>query len=145
MRSKQDFSWVVISVQEPARHLKVQKSLFRLTDQRIKDPADWRGITLVQVRAPLKQALPDAVEEWKWRGLPVWFGHGIFCTGETKMAAKLTFAKGTPLADPAKLFNASLEGNIRRAIDLHKGDRIDEPAFQTPSRAAEAAHKPEFR
>jgi hypothetical protein len=103
----------------------------RLIDGRIKELGDWRGKMLAHVRALIKQADPDVVEEWKWRGVPVWEHDGIICTGETyKAVVKLTFAKGASLADPAKLFNSSLEGNMRRAIDIHEGDEIDEGAFR---------------
>jgi hypothetical protein len=109
----------------------------RLIDARIKDLNDWRGKTLAHVRALIKQADPEVVEEWKWRGVPVWSHDGIICTGETyKSVVKLTFAKGASLKDPARLFNSSLEGNTRRAIDLHEGDDIDEGAFKTLIRAA---------
>jgi hypothetical protein len=111
----------------------------RLIDGRIKELADWRGSTLARVRALIKQAVPEAVEEWKWRGVPVWSHDGIICTGETyKSIVKLTFAKGAALKDPARLFNSSLEGNTRRAIDLHEGDKLDEAAFKTLVRAAAA-------
>ena len=109
----------------------------RLIDARIKELDDWRGQMLADVRALIKQADPDVVEEWKWRGVPVWSHDGIICTGETyKSVVKLTFAKGASLKDPSKLFNSSLEGNTRRAIDLHEGDEIDEKAFKTLIRAA---------
>jgi hypothetical protein len=99
----------------------------RLIDGRIKELGDWRGETLARVRAIIKQAVPDVVEEWKWRGVPVWEHAGIICTGETyKSIVKLTFAKGASLKDPARLFNSSLEGNTRRAIDIHEGDKLDE-------------------
>ena len=111
----------------------------RLIDARIKELDDWRGKTLSHVRALIKQADPELVEEWKWRGVPVWSHDGIICTGETyKSVVKLTFAKGASLKDPSKLFNSSLEGNTRRAIDLHEGDEIDEDAFKTLIRAAAA-------
>lgn len=111
----------------------------RLIDARIKELGDWRGKTLAHVRALIKQALPGVVEEWKWRGVPVWYQDGMICTGETyKSAVKLTFAKGASLDDPAKLFNASLEGNTRRAIDLHEGEDIDADAFKALVRAAAA-------
>ena len=110
-----------------------------LIDGRIKELGDWRGKTLSHVRALIKQALPEVVEEWKWRGVPVWYQDGMICTGETyKSAVKLTFAKGASLDDPAKLFNASLEGNTRRAIDLHEGEEIDADAFKALVRAAAA-------
>jgi hypothetical protein len=111
----------------------------RLIDARIKELDDWRGRTLSHVRALIKKADPEGVEEWKWRGVPVWSHDGIICTGETyKSVVKLTFAKGASLKDPSKLFNSSLEGNTRRAIDLHEGDEIDEDAFTTLVRAAAA-------
>ena len=111
----------------------------RLIDARIEELGDWRGETLARVRALIHQACPDVVEEWKWRGVPVWEHAGMICTGETyKNAVKLTFAKGASLDDPSNLFNSSLEGNMRRAIDLHKGDAIDEKAFRALIRAAVA-------
>src|SRR5881398_2012996 len=111
----------------------------RLIDARIKELDDWRGKTLSRVRALIKEADPEVVEEWKWRGVPVWSHGGLICTGETyKSVVKLTFAKGASLADPAGLFNSSLEGNTRRAIDLHEGDEIDEDAFKALVRAAAA-------
>jgi hypothetical protein len=114
----------------------------RLIDARIKELADWRGETLAHVRELIKQAVPEVVEEWKWRGVPVWYHDGMLCTGETyKSAVKVTFAKGAPLDDPSGLFNASLEGNTRRAIDFHEGDEIDEPAFKKLIRAAAALNK----
>jgi hypothetical protein len=109
----------------------------QLIDTRIKDLGDWRGKTLAHVRALIRQADPDVVEEWKWRGVPVWSHDGIICTGETyKRAVKLTFAKGASLEDPSALFNSSLDGNVRRAIDLHEGDELKETAFMTLVRAA---------
>jgi hypothetical protein len=109
----------------------------RLIDARIKDLDDWRGKTLSHVRALIKKADPEVVEEWKWRGVPVWSHDGIICTGETyKSVVKLTFAKGASLKDPSKLFNSSLEGNTRRAIDFHEGDDIDEDAFKALIRTA---------
>src|SRR5215831_4281117 len=111
----------------------------RLIDGRIKELGDWRGETLARVRALIKQADPDVTEEWKWRGVPVWEHAGIICTGETyKAVVKLTFAKGASLDDPSGLFNSSLEGNTRRAIDLHEGDKIDEAALKALIRAAVA-------
>ncbi len=108
----------------------------RLIDARIKELNDWRGKTLARVRTLIKQAAPDVVEEWKW-SVPVWSQDGIICTGEAyKGAVKLTFAKGASLKDPSGLFNSSLEGNTRRAIDIHEGDAIDEDAFKTLVRAA---------
>src|SRR5690242_2652924 len=111
----------------------------RLIDARIEELGDWRGETRARIRALIKEADPDVVEEWKWRGVPVWSHAGIICTGETyKNVVKMTFAKGASLADPSGLFNASLEGNTRRAIDLHEGDKIDEGAFKALIRAAAA-------
>jgi hypothetical protein len=111
----------------------------RLIDARIKELGDWRGETLARVRALIKQADPDVVETWKWRGVPVWEHAGIICTGETyKALVKLTFAKGASLPDPSGLFNSSLDGNVRRAIDIHEGDKIDEKAFKALIRAAVA-------
>ena len=102
-----------------------------LIDARIKELGDWRGETLARVRALIRQADPDVVETWKWRGVPVWEHAGMICTGETyKSAVKLTFAKGASLEDPSGLFNSSLEGSTRRAIDIHEGEKIDEAAFQ---------------
>jgi len=113
----------------------------RLIDAKIKALDDWRGKTLAHVRALIKQADPAVVEEWKW-SVPVWSHDGIICTGETyKSAVKLTFAKGASLQDPAGLFNASLEGNTRRAIDLHEGDALNEAAFKALIRAAAALNK----
>ena len=111
----------------------------RLIDARIKELGDWRGETLARVRTLIKQAVPEVVEEWKWRGVPVWEHAGIICTGETyKSVVKMTFAKGASLEDPAGLFNSSLEGNTRRAIDLHEGDKPDEKALKALIRAAAA-------
>ena len=111
----------------------------RLIDARIKELIDWRGETLARVRTLIKQADPDVVEEWKWRGVPVWSHAGIICTGETyKNVVKMTFAKGASLEDPSGLFNASLEGNVRRAIDIHEGDKINETALKALIRAAVA-------
>src|SRR3954469_13409944 len=111
----------------------------KLIDGRIKELGDWRGQTLAHVRALIRQADPEVGEEWKWRGGPVWEHDGILCTGETcKAVVKLTFAKGAALEDPAKLFNSSLEGNTRRAIDLHEEDGLDAEAFKTLIRAAVA-------
>jgi hypothetical protein len=114
----------------------------RLIDERIAELGDWRGATLARVRALVKQADPDVVEEWKWRGVPVWSHDGILCTGETyKSVVKLTFAKGASLADPAKLFNSSLEGNTRRAIDIREGEKIDGKALQALIREAIALNQ----
>ena len=106
-------------------------------DARIEELGDWRGETLARIRALIKDADPEVVEEWKWRGVPVWEHAGIICTGETyKQVVKMTFAKGASLEDPSGLFNASLEGNTRRAIDIHEGDEIDEEALKALIRAA---------
>lgn len=111
----------------------------RLIDARISELSDWRGETLARIRSLIQQADPEVVEEWKWRGVPVWSHAGIICTGETyKNAVKMTFAKGASLEDPSGLFNSSLEGNTRRAIDFHDGDRIDEDALKALIRAAVA-------
>jgi len=118
----------------------------RLIDARIKELDDWRGTTLSRVRALIKQADPDVVEEWKWRGVPVWSHDGQICTGETyKSVVKLTFLKGASLADPSGLFNSSLEGNARRAIDFREGDEIDEAAFKTLIRSAVALNRSSAR
>jgi len=110
-----------------------------LIDARIKELADWRGETLSRLRALVKQADPDVVEEWKWRGVPVWSHGGIVCTGESyKNVVKMTFFKGASLDDPSGLFNSSLEGNTRRAIDFHEGDKIDEKALEALVRSAVA-------
>lgn len=111
----------------------------RLIDARIDELGDWRGEMLGRIRSLIRATDPDVVEEWKWRGVPVWSHDGIICTGETyKQVVKLTFAKGASLDDPAGLFNASLTGNVRRAIDLHEGDAVDEAALQALVRAAVA-------
>src|SRR6202166_3527103 len=111
----------------------------QLIDARIKELSDWRGGTLARVRILIKQADPEVAEEWKWRGFPVWSHAGIICTGETyKNVVKMTFAKGASLPDPSRLFNSSLEGNMRRAIDIHEGEKIDEKALQALIRAAVA-------
>ena len=110
-----------------------------LIDARIKELSDWRGETLARIRALIKQADPEVVEEWKWRGVPVWSHAGIICTGETyKNVVKLTFAKGASLEDPSGLFNSSLEGNTRRAIDIHENEKIDEQALKALVGAAVA-------
>jgi hypothetical protein len=109
----------------------------QLIDGRIKELGDWRGEMLSRLRALLKEADPEVVEEWKWRGVPTWYHDGIICTGETyKQVVKLTFAKGAALKDPSGLFNSSLEGNTRRAIDFHEGDKVNEKALKTLFRAA---------
>src|SRR5881409_292592 len=115
------------------------KSPSQLIDARIEELGDWRGKMLSRVRALVKEADPEVVEEWKWRGVPVWSHDGLICTGETyKNVVKMTFAKGAALKDPSGLFNSSLEGNTRRAIDFHEGDKIDEKALQALIRAAVA-------
>ena len=108
-----------------------------LISERVAELGDWRGETLARMRKLIKEAEPDVVEEWKWRGTPVWSHDGIICTGESyKKVVKLTFAKGASLEDPARLFNASLDGNVRRAIDIHEGEDVDEPAFKALVRQA---------
>ncbi|MFC3695067.1 DUF1801 domain-containing protein [Chenggangzhangella methanolivorans] len=115
----------------------VEPTPSQLIDQRVADLADWRGETLARVRAVIRRAMPDVVEEWKWRGVPVWECRGIICTGETyKAVVKLTFAKGAALDDPAGLFNASLDGNVRRAIDIREGEAIDEDVLAALVNAA---------
>jgi hypothetical protein len=109
----------------------------RLIDARIKELGDWRGEMLSRIRTLIKQADPEVVEEWKWRGVPVWYHDGMICTGETyKDHVKMTFAKGAALKDPSRLFNSSLEGNTRRAIDFHEGDEVDEKALKALIKAA---------
>lgn len=113
------------------------KSPAQLIDQRIEELGDWRGEMLARLRALIKQVDPQVVEEWKWRGVPVWYHDGMVCTGETyKAAVKITFANGAALDDPAGLFNSSLEGNTRRAIDFHEGEKINEKAFKALVREA---------
>ena len=117
--------------------MKAAKTPSDLIDERIEELGDWRGKTLAHVRKLIKAAVPDVVEEWKWRGVPVWYRDGMICTGESyKDYIKLTFAKGAALKDPKRLFNASLEGNARRAIDIHEDDKLDETAFKNLIRAA---------
>jgi hypothetical protein len=128
-----------MSARTPTGSKKAETSPSRLIDARIKELNDWRGETLARVRKLIRQADPEAVEEWKWRGVPVWSHGGILCTGETyKAVVKLTFAKGAALEDPSRLFNSSLEGSTRRAIDIHEGDAIDEMALMALIRAAVA-------
>jgi hypothetical protein len=118
------------------------KSPSQLIDARIKELGDWRGKMLSRLRALIKEADPEVVEEWKWRGVPVWSHDGLICTGESyKTIVKMTFAKGAALKDPSRLFNSSLEGNTRRAIDFHEGDKIDEKALKTLIRAAVTLNK----
>src|SRR5271168_2643926 len=122
------------------------ESASALIDEKIKELGDWRGKTFAQVRKIIHQADPEIVEEWKWMGTPVFSHGGIVCTGETyKNVVKMTFAKGAALDDPAGLFNSSLEGNTRRAIDIHEGEAIDEKAFKTLIRAAVALNKSKAR
>src|SRR5712671_2931873 len=118
------------------------KSPSQLIDARIKELGDWRGKMLSRLRTLIKEADPEVVEEWKWRGVPVWYHDGMICTGETyKNVVKMTFANGAALKDPSRLFNSSLEGNIRRAIDFHEGEKIDEKALKTLVRAAVTLNK----
>jgi hypothetical protein len=118
------------------------KTPSQLIDARIKELGDWRGDTLSRLRTLLKEADPGVVEEWKWRGVPVWYDNGMICTGETyKEVVKMTFAKGAALKDPSGLFNSSLEGNVRRAIDFREGEKINEKALKTLFRAAVALNK----
>ena len=118
------------------------KSPSQLIDARIKELGDWRGKMLSRLRALIKEADPEVVEEWKWRGVPVWYHDGMICTGETyKSVVKMTFAKGAALKDPSGLFNSSLDGNTRRAIDFHEGEKINEKALKTLVRAAVTLNK----
>ena len=113
-----------------------------LIDARIEDLGDWRGEMLSRLRALIKEADPEVAEEWKWRGTPVWSHNGLICTGETyKNVVKMTFAKGASLKDPSGLFNSSLDGNVRRAIDVHEGDKVDEAALKALIRAAVALNR----
>jgi hypothetical protein len=119
-----------------------EKSPSRLIDERIAELGDWRGEMLGRLRAIIKEADPEVIEEWKWRGVPVWSHDGLICTGETyKSVVKMTFAKGAALKDPSRLFNSSLEGNTRRAIDFREGEKIDEKALKTLIRAAVTLNK----
>jgi hypothetical protein len=118
------------------------KSPSQLIDARIAELGDWRGETLARLRALIHEAVPEVVEEWKWRGVPVWYRDGMICTGETyKAVVKVTFAKGAALKDPTGMFNSSLEGNVRRAIDFHEGEEVDEAAFKALIRAAVALNQ----
>lgn len=122
------------------------KSASKLIDARIKEYDDWRGATLARIRKLIKESDPDVVEEWKWRGVPVWSHDGIICTGEVyESVVKTTFAKGASLKDPSHLFNSSLEGNVRRAIDFHEGEKIKEKAFKDLVRAAVALNLAKVR
>ena len=125
-----------------AKERKDEASPSRLINARIKELRDWRGEMLARVRSLIREADPEVVETWKWRGVPVWEHDGIICTGETyKSVVKMTFARGAALKDPSHLFNSSLEGNVRRAIDLHEGDKIDEKALKALVRAAMTLNK----
>jgi hypothetical protein len=127
------------AAKSPAKAPAKSESPSNLIDARIQELGDWRGKLLAQIRAIIKQTDPEVVEEWKWRGVPVWSRGGMICTGETyKGAVKVTFAKGASLQDPARLFNSSLEGNTRRAIDLHEGETLDTGAFKALVQAAVA-------
>jgi hypothetical protein len=118
------------------------RSPSQMIDARIKELGDWRGEMLSRLRALIKEADPDVVEDWKWRGVPTWYHDGIICTGETyKSIVKMTFAKGASLKDPSGLFNSSLEGNVRRAIDFHEGEKVNEKALKTLVRAAVTLNK----
>jgi len=133
---KQKKEWKETTIMRKSASQK-EKSPSRLIDERIKELGDWRGKMLSQIRTLIKQADPEVVEEWKWRGVPVWSHAGMICTGETyKNVVKMTFAKGASLEDPSGLFNSSLEGNTRRAIDFHEGEKIDEEALKALIRAA---------
>ena len=128
------------------RELQNSNSPSQLIDARINELGDWRGEMLSRLRTLVKEADPEVVEEWKWRGVPVWEHDGIICTGETyKNVVKMTFAKGAALTDPSRLFNASLDGNTRRAIDLHEGEEIDEEALKALVRAAVTLNKSRAR
>ena len=129
-----------------AKEAKAGHSPSQLIDARIKELGDWRGKMLSRLRTLVKQADPGIVEEWKWRGVPVWYHDGMICTGEThKNVVKMTFAKGAALKDPSRLFNASLDGNTRRAIDFREGETIDEEALKTLIRAAVTLNKTKAR
>ena len=118
----------------------------RLIDQRIAELGDWRGKMLAHVRALVHEAVPEVIEEWKWRGVPVWSHNGILCTGETyKSVVKLTFAKGASVPEPSRLFNSSLDGNVRRAIDIHEHEALDAEAFKALIRAAAALNRSKAR
>jgi hypothetical protein len=122
--------------------MKKSKSPSQLIDERIKELGDWRGKLLSRLRGIVKAAVPGVIEEWKWRGVPVWYDEGMICTGETyKSVVKMTFAKGASLKDPAGLFNSSLDGNVRRAIDFHEGEKINEKALKALIREAAALNK----
>lgn len=132
-------STATLNMKSGAKQGKIEESPSQLIDAKIEELSDWRGEMLARIRMLIKQADPEVVEEWKWRGVPVWSHAGIICTGETyKNAVKMTFAKGASLEDPSGLFNSSLEGNTRRAIDFREGDKIDERALKALIRAAVA-------
>ena len=139
--------WVSCSLLQSGTSMKQDESQkgqspSQLIDARIKELGDWRGKMLSRLRALVKEADPEVVEEWKWRGVPTWYHDGIICTGETyKSVVKMTFAKGAALKDPSSLFNSSLDGNRRRAIDFHEGEKIDEKALKTLVRAAVTLNK----
>ena len=133
-------------MKKSTRQKSVSPSPSQLIDARIKELGDWRGKMLSRLRALVREADPEVVEEWKWRGVPVWSHDGLICTGETyKNVVKMTFAKGAALKDPARLFNSSLEGNTRRAIDFHEGEKLDEEGLKTLVRAAVALNKSRAR
>jgi hypothetical protein len=133
----------VTKAKSGAKEEKAGESPSQLIDARIKELGDWRGEMLARIRKLITQADPDVVEEWKWRGVPVWYHDGMICTGETyKNVVKMTFAKGASLEDPSGLFNSSLDGNTRRAIDFHEGDKIDEKALKALIRAAVELNAP---
>jgi hypothetical protein len=130
------------SASQRSKDSRSQKTPSQLIDARINELGDWRGKMLSRIRTLIREADPEVVEEWKWRGVPVWSHDGLICTGETyKTIVKMTFAKGAALKDPSRLFNSSLEGNTRRAIDFHEGDKIDEGALKTLIRAAVTLNK----
>jgi hypothetical protein len=131
------YSTTMTNAKRESKEENVGESPSQLIEARIKELGDWRGEMLARIRKLIRDADPDAVEEWKWRGVPVWYHDGMVCTGETyKNVVKVTFAKGASLEDPSGLFNSSLDGNTRRAIDFHEGDKIDEKALKALIRAA---------
>ena len=135
-------SGVKKTARRPATPSPSSKSPSQLIDARIAELGDWRGETLSRLRALIKEVAPDVIEEWKWRGVPVWYQDGMICTGETyKAVVKMTFAKGAALDDPAHLFNSSLDGNVRRAIDFHEGEPINEEALKALIRSAISANQ----
>jgi len=137
MKKRKNDTWEEMKKRKNDISQRDDESPSRLIDARINELGDWRGETLSRIRSLIKQADPGVTEEWKWRGVPVWSHDGLICTGETyKNVVKLTFSKGAQLTDPSKLFNSGLEGNARRAIDLHEGDRVDDSAFKALIRDA---------